>query len=87
MQNPVENVFSEIGGDNDDEFNALQHLSKADLKKVINFLLKSAAEATAAATQSISSSAPMTTQKTLTLFNQNAIIFKVANEISGDEIP
>jgi hypothetical protein len=86
-QSPVENVLGEIGGDDDDEFDALQHLSKADVKKVINFSLKSAAEAAAAATQSISSSAPITTQKTSTPFNRNAIVFKVADKISGDEIP
>jgi hypothetical protein len=86
-QSPVENVLGEIRGDDDDEFDALQHLSKADFKKVINFSLKSAAEAAVAATQSISSSAPITTQKTSTPFNQNAIVFKVADEISGDENP
>ena len=89
MENPIENDLGQVGGDDDDddEFSALQHLSKADFKKVINFSLKSAAEAAAAATQSVTSLAPITSQKTSTPFNRHAIIFKVADEISGDEIP
>ena len=87
MEDPIENALGQVEGDDDDEFSALQHLSKADFKKVINFSLKSAAEAAVAATQSVSSSAPITSQKTSTPFNRHAIVFKVADEISGDEIP
>jgi hypothetical protein len=73
----------------DDEFAALQNLSRADFRKVINFSLKSAAEAAIAATQSASSNQVVSTSsaKASTPFNRHAIVFKVADEISGDEIP
>ena len=87
VENAEDSVLGQVGEDDDDEFSTLQHLSKADFKKVINFSLKSAAEAAAAATQSVTSSAPITSQKTPTPFNRHAIVFKVADEISGDEIP
>jgi hypothetical protein len=76
VEDPIENALGQVEGDDDDEFSALQHLSKADFKKVINFSLKSAAEAAVAATQSVSSSAPITSQKTSTPFNRHAIVFK-----------
>jgi hypothetical protein len=78
----------DIGGE-DDKFSALQNLSKADFRKVINFSLKSAAEAAVAATQNVTSNqlTPISTSKVVTPFNRHAIVFKVADEISGDEIP
>jgi len=87
VENAEDSVLGQVGEDDEDEFSTLQHLSKADFKRVINFSLKSAAEAAAAATQSVTSSAPITSQKTPTPFNRHAIVFKVADEISGDEIP
>jgi hypothetical protein len=85
VESPAEKDMGQVKDDDDDEFSALQNLSKADFKKVINFSLKSAAEAAAAATQSVASSTPITSQKAP--FNRHAIVFKVADEISGDEIP
>jgi hypothetical protein len=84
VENPIKDDLGQVGGEDDDEFSALQHLSKANFKKVINFSLKSTTEAT---TQSTTSSAPITSQKTSTPFNQHAIVFRVADEILGDEIP
>jgi hypothetical protein len=78
-----------VDDEEDDEFSALQNLSKADFRKVINFSLKSAAEAAAAATQSVVSNqpTPVSNSKSSTTFNRHAIVFKVADEISGDAIP
>jgi hypothetical protein len=75
--------------DEDDEFSTLQNLSKADFRKVINFSLKSAAEAAIAATQNVAASqlTPISASKASTPFNCHAIVFKVADEISGDKIP
>jgi hypothetical protein len=78
-----------VDDDDDDEFSTLQNLSKADFRKVINFSLKSATEAAVAATQNVPSNqaTPISSSKTTTPFNRHAIVFKVADEISGDEIP
>ena len=78
----------DIGGE-DDKFSALQNLSKADFRKVINFSLKSAAEAAVAATQNVTSNqlTPISTSKVVTPFNRHAIVFKVADEIPCQEIP
>ena len=78
-----------VDDEEEDEFAALQNLSRADFWKVINFSLKSAAEAAIAATQTASSSQAISTSsaKAPVPFNRHAIVFKVADEISGDEIP
>src|SRR6267154_4112195 len=78
-----------VDDDEDDEFSTLQKLSKADFRKVINFSLKSAAEAAAATTQNVPPNqlTPISSSKTSVSFNRHAIVFKVADEISGDEIP
>jgi hypothetical protein len=78
-----------VDNDEDDEFTTLQNLSKADFRKVINFSLKNAAEAAIAVTQNVTSSqvTPISSSKTASPFNRHAIVFKVADEISGDEIP
>jgi hypothetical protein len=73
----------------DNKFSALQNLSKADFQKVIKFSLKSATEAAITAMQNVSSSqvTPIASSKTVTPFNHHGIVFKVADKISGDEIP
>jgi hypothetical protein len=78
-----------VDDDEDNKFSTLQNLSKADFRKVIKFSLKSAAEAAITAMQNVSFSqvAPISSLKTVTPFNHHAIVFKVADKISGDEIP
>jgi len=78
-----------VDNNEDDKFSALQNLSKADFRKVIKFSLKSAAEAAITAMQNVSSSqvTPIASSKTVTPFNHHAIVFKVADNISGDDIP
>jgi hypothetical protein len=72
----------------DDEFAAIQNLSASDFKKVISFSLKNAAEA-ATIISSEKSAAPIsasTTSKSVP-FDRHAIVFKEADEISGEVIP
>jgi hypothetical protein len=78
-----------VNNNEDDEFTTLQNLSKADFRKVINFSLKNTAEAAIAVTQNVTSSqvTPISSSKAASPFNRHAIVFKVADEISGDEIP
>jgi hypothetical protein len=74
--------------DEEDEIVAIQNLSPADFKKVINFSLKNAAEAAAAITsgKSVTPIPAITTPKSIP-FDRHAIVFKEADEISGDVIP
>jgi hypothetical protein len=72
----------------EDEFTAIQNLSPTDFKKVISFSLKNAAEAAAA----ISSGKPNTPVSVNSSskgvpFDRHAIVFKEADEVSGDVIP
>ena len=77
-----------VDNEEDNEFAALQNLSRANFRKVINFSLKSAAEAAIAALQTASSNhiVAASSAKASTPFDRHAIVFKVAEEISGDEI-
>jgi hypothetical protein len=72
----------------EDEFTAIQNLSPTDFKKVISFSLKNAAEA-AAAISSGKPNAPVSVNSSSkgVPFDRHAIVFKEADEISGDVIP
>ena len=52
-EDPIGNDSVRDKEDDDDEFSTLQHLSKADFRKVIDFSLKNAAKAAAVATQNL----------------------------------
>jgi hypothetical protein len=69
----------------EDEFAAIQKLSPADFKRVISFSLKNAAEA-AAAISGGKVNTPIPVTKGIS-FDRHAIVFKEADEISGDVIP
>src|SRR5882762_4450694 len=72
----------------DDEFAKLQNLSPDDFKAALNFSINRAAEAGfAAASQSSSKETPISAAKSSAVFNCYATVFKVADEVSGDEIP
>jgi len=72
----------------DDEFTKLQKLSPDDFKVALNFSINRAAEAGfAAASHSVSKHASVSPTKPSATFNRYATVFKVADEISGDEIP
>ena len=72
----------------DDEFAKLQNLSPDDFKAALNFSINHAAEAGfAAASQSSSKETPISAAKSSAVFNRYATVFKVADEVSGDEIP
>lgn len=74
--------------DEEDEFLALQNLSPADFKVAMEFALKRAAEAssnTRAGPDAINLvPAPVAPKN---VFNCHAIVFRVADEVSGNEIP
>lgn len=73
---------------NQDEFSKLQNLSPDDFKVALNFSINRAAEAGfAAASNSVATKEPTTSTSKSTPFNRYATVFKVADEISGDEIP
>src|SRR5882762_5513753 len=72
----------------DDEFTKLQKLSPDGFKVALNFSINRAAEAGfAAASHSVSKHASVSPTKPSATFNRYATVFKVADEISGDEIP
>jgi hypothetical protein len=72
----------------DDKFVKLQNLSPDDFKAALNFSINRAAEAGfAAASHSSSKEAPISAIKSSTVFNRYATVFKVADKVSGDEIP
>jgi hypothetical protein len=79
--NQVPEVDSE-----EDEFTAIQNLSPADFKNVINFSLKNAAEAAAAFSKG-KSVTPISANSKAIPFDRHAIVFKEADEITGDVIP
>jgi hypothetical protein len=77
---------SEPNIDKDDEFAALQNMSHDDFKAAMNFSINRAAEAGFhAAGGSSNKSTPVSAKASA--FNRHAIVFKVADEMSGEEIP
>lgn len=70
-----------------DDFSTLQNMSPVDFKAALNFSINRAAEAGYAAASCSSTKQTPISPKSSIPFNRYATIFKVADEISGDEIP
>ena len=74
-----------------DEFSKLQNLSPEDFKIALNFSINRAAEAGYAAAfgsdSCVSKGSGPSSSKSSSSFDRHAIVFKVADETSGEEIP
>jgi hypothetical protein len=73
--------------ENDDEFATLQNMSTNDFKAALNFSINRAAKAGFTAALGSSSKQAPIAPKSSTTFDRYATVFKVSDEILGEEIP
>ena len=86
-QQDNENYGEEIFVEDNDESTTLQNMSANDFEAALNFLINQAAKAGFAATLGSSSKQTPIPLKSSTTFNCYSTVFKVSDEISGEEIP